>query len=246
MGALPPGPRSLSLWANGPRHDMRHAAAGLLALWHRPPLRLPSGRAVSYVRRAILTCEALGASHFSQSKSKIRFCSDSMSGFAPVLSGFAPAPTPIDHIPDGAPEIHTLQGDARQLAMENQSYDIVFSNSVIEHVGDFQDQIKFAKEARRVGKRLWIQTPARSCPIEPHYLGPFIHWFPQSWHVPLARWASIRGLTKSASIEELSDIASNTRLLNKHEFESLFPDCDILTEKLLFIFPKSYIAIRKN
>ena len=93
MGALPPGPRSLSLWANGPRHDMRHAAAGLLALWHRPPLRLPSGRAVSCVRRAILTCEALGASHFSQSKSKIRFCSDSMSGFAPVLSGFAPAPT---------------------------------------------------------------------------------------------------------------------------------------------------------
>ena len=93
MGALPPGPRSLSLWANGPRHDMRHAAAGLLALWHRPPLRLPSGRAVSCVRRAILTCEALGASHFSQSKSKIRFCSGSLSGFAPALSGFAPAPT---------------------------------------------------------------------------------------------------------------------------------------------------------
>jgi SAM-dependent methyltransferase len=153
---------------------------------------------------------------------------------------------PMDHIPDAAPEIHTLQGDARQLAMDDQSYDIVFSNSVIEHVGDFQDQIKFAREARRVGKRLWIQTPARSCPIEPHYLGPFIHWFPKSWHVPLARWASIRGLTKSASFEELSDIACNTRLLNKHEFESLFPDCDIVTEKLLFIFPKSYIAIRKN
>lgn len=153
---------------------------------------------------------------------------------------------PMDHIPDAAPEIYTLQGDARQLAMDDQSYDIVFSNSVIEHVGDFQDQIKFAREARRVGKRLWIQTPARSCPIEPHYLGPFIHWFPKSWHVPLARWASIRGLTKSASFEELSDIACNTRLLNKHEFESLFPDCDIVTEKLLFIFPKSYIAIRKN
>jgi hypothetical protein len=79
---------------------MRHAAAGLLALWHRPPLRLPSGRAVSCVRRAILTCEALGASHFSQSKSKIRFCSDSMSGFAPVLSGFAPAPTRWSYLID--------------------------------------------------------------------------------------------------------------------------------------------------
>jgi hypothetical protein len=153
---------------------------------------------------------------------------------------------PMDHIPDSAPEIHALQADARQLAVDDQSNDIVFSNSAIEHVGDFQDQIKFAREARRVGKRLWIQTPARSCPIDPHYLVLFIHWFPQSWHAPLARWASIRGLTKSASIKELSDIASNTRLLKKNEFESLFPDCDIVTEKLLFIFPKSYIAIRKN
>ena len=153
---------------------------------------------------------------------------------------------PIDLMPDEAPEIRALQGDARYLAMSDRSYDIVFSNSVIEHVGDFQDQIKFAKEARRVGKRLWIQTPARSCPIEPHYLGLFIHWFPQSWHVSLAKWSSIRGLTKSASIKELSDIASNTRLLNKHEFQSLFPDCHIATEKMLFIFPKSYIAIRVN
>ena len=143
-------------------------------------------------------------------------------------------------------EIRALQGDARYLPIDDQSYDIVFLNSIIEYVGDFQDQIKFAREARRVGKRLWIQTPARSCPIEPHYLGLFIHWFPQSWHAPLARWASIRGINKSASIKELSDIASNNRLLNKHEFESLFPDCDIVTEKLLFIFPKSYIAIRKN
>jgi SAM-dependent methyltransferase len=153
---------------------------------------------------------------------------------------------PIDLMPDEAPEIRALQGDARYPAIDDQSYDIVFLNSIIEYVGDFQDQIKFAREARRVGKRLWIQTPARSCPIEPHYLGLFIHWFPQSWHAPLARWASIRGITKSASIKELSDIASNNRLLNKHEFESLFPDCDIVTEKLLFIFPKSYIAIRKN
>jgi hypothetical protein len=60
------------------------------------------------------------------------------------------------------------------------------------------------------------------------------------------KMGSIRGITKSVSIKELSDIASNNRLLNKNEFESLFPDCDIVTEKLLFIFPKSYIAIRNN
>lgn len=154
--------------------------------------------------------------------------------------------TPADHIPDGAPEIHALQGDARDLKMADQSYDIVFSNSVIEHVGTLEDQTAFAREARRVGRRLWIQTPARSCPIEPHYLGLFIHWFPASWHVPLARWTSIRGITRSASINELTEIAKHTRLMSRHEFTQLFPDCEILTERICGIIPKSYIALRRE
>jgi hypothetical protein len=56
--------------------------------------------------------------------------------------------------------------------MSDQEYDIAFSNSVIEHVGDWERQAAFASEIRRVGKNLWIQTPAKECPIEPHYLAP--------------------------------------------------------------------------
>lgn len=77
--------------------------------------------------------------------------------------------------------------------------------------------------------------------MEPHYLGLFIHWFPARWHVFIARWTSVVGLTKAA---DLHSIASNTRLLTKREMRTLFPDCEIWTERLFVIFPKSFIAIR--
>jgi hypothetical protein len=152
----------------------------------------------------------------------------------------------FDPPPQGAPEIRAIEGDARCLGMPDGSYDIVFSNSVIEHVGTFSDQAAFAREARRVGRKLWIQTPAKACPIEPHYLGLFLHWFPKRWHVGLARWTSIRGLTGAADRKELEAIAASTRLLTRREFVSLFPDCEIWTERLLGLFPKSYVAIRRN
>lgn len=147
---------------------------------------------------------------------------------------------PIPQWPD-SPVMRSFKGDGRALDFEDGSYDIVYSNSVLEHVGTWEDQQAFARETRRVGAHLWIQTPAYGCPVEPHYLGLFIHWFPARWHVSLARWTSVVGLTGAA---DLQSIASNTRLVTKREFKELFPDCEIWTERLFLIFPKSYVAIR--
>lgn len=141
---------------------------------------------------------------------------------------------------ENSPLMRSFAGDGRHLPFPDRSYDIVYSNSVIEHVGEWKDQQRFAEEALRVGKRLWVQTPAKECPVEPHFLGLFLHWFPRRWHVPLARWTSVVGLTGAA---DLHSIASTTRLLTKKEFVKLFPSCEIWTERFLFIFPKSYIAI---
>lgn len=52
--------------------------------------------------------------------------------------------------------ITTSIGDGCSLTYDNSSYDILFSNSVIEHVGDWEKQQAFANEVRRVGSRLWI------------------------------------------------------------------------------------------
>jgi hypothetical protein len=130
--------------------------------------------------------------------------------------------------------------------MPDRSYDILFSNSVIEHVGDWPRQQQFAAEARRVGRALWVQTPAYECPIEPHYMTPFIHYFPPSFQRKIARWFTVWGLIERPNREQVEAMVGSIRLLRKAEMSRLFPDCEIITERLLWLIPKSYIAIRRR
>ncbi len=154
---------------------------------------------------------------------------------------------PVDWSAANAPDhdIRILVGDGCALTFGDHSYDIAFSNSVIEHVGSFEQQQKFASEIRRVGKSLWVQTPAFECPIEPHYLTPFVHYFPRSTQKALLRWFSVWGWIARPDRETIRKTVDSTRLLKKSEMVRLFPDCEIRTERLLWVLPKSYIAIRK-
>jgi hypothetical protein len=134
-------------------------------------------------------------------------------------------------------------GDGRSLKFEDQSYDIAYSNSVIEHVGTYEDQQSFAREIKRVGKGLFVQTPAREFPLEPHYLTPFVHWFPISIQRRLLRNFTLWGLLARPTDDDVERVLSEIRLLNKREFSELFDGCQIFCEKILF-FTKSYIAYR--
>jgi hypothetical protein len=137
-----------------------------------------------------------------------------------------------------------VAGDATNLQYANGSFDIVFSNSVIEHVGSWERQQRFAKEARRVGRKLWIQTPARTFPIEPHYLTPFIHWLPRTIQRRLIRNFTVFGWLRRPNPEQVKASLDEIRLLSKRELRSLFPDCTIMVERWLGL-PKSYVAVRK-
>jgi hypothetical protein len=143
-------------------------------------------------------------------------------------------------------QITTFVGDGCALAHENGCYDILFSNSVIEHVGDWDKQQAFAQETRRVGRKLWIQTPAFECPIEPHFLAPFVHWLPVCVRRRVLRWFTPWGWIQKPAQDKIDETIQYTRLLTKKRFKELFPDCVIITERLLWIFPKSYIAYRTN
>jgi hypothetical protein len=136
------------------------------------------------------------------------------------------------------------QGDACQLGYADGEFDIVFSNSVIEHVGTWDRQVAFASEARRVGRALWVQTPAREFFIEPHYLAPFIHWLPAGTRRHLARWFTPWGWLTKPSRQQVEARLKEIRLISFQEMKSLFPDCQILREKFLGLLTKSYIAVR--
>jgi len=140
-------------------------------------------------------------------------------------------------------EIRTLIGDGCALDAADGAYDAVFSNSVIEHVGDWEAQQTFAREILRVGRSVWVQTPARAFPVEPHYLTPFVHYLPREVQKRVLRWGSLWGWLERPSREQVERTVDEIRLLSHREMCSLFPGCEILRERVLGV-TKSYVAFR--
>ena|SRR5436190_7389538 len=153
-----------------------------------------------------------------------------------TLLNLGPRPTEL------ADEVSWSQGSALELPFGPGDFDVVFSNSVIEHVGDWGAQQQFASEVRRLNTPYWVQTPNRHFPIEPHYLGIGVQWLPRLVAKPYARVASVRGWMVEPD-ETLDDMLDSIRLLTAREFALLFPNADIRAERV-GPFVKSFTAIR--
>jgi hypothetical protein len=140
-----------------------------------------------------------------------------------------------------------VSGDGCQLPFRDQSFEIVFSNSVIEHVGAPDQQRRFADEIRRVGKRYWVQTPNRRFPVEQHLLTPFVHWLPRSmqraWVTKWTVWDWVERPSPDRRDFYIQHFLDDIRLLSDTELASLFPDAEILRERS-FGWTKSLIAVK--
>jgi hypothetical protein len=76
-----------------------------------------------------------------------------------------------------------VRGDGSRLPFADDSVDYVFSNAVIEHVGDAEDQQRFLDESRRVARvAVFHTTPHRWSPVETHTKTLFLHWLPRRHH----------------------------------------------------------------
>lgn len=130
----------------------------------------------------------------------------------------------------------SVAGDATSLSgLEDASIDVVYSNSVIEHLFTWDSQVKMANEIRRVGRNYFIQTPNRHFFIEPHWVFPFFQFLPwrvRVWmtqHFALGHIGKVPGRAKAeAQVNEIS-------LLNKRDMMRLFPEAKIYEEKFLFL-----------
>ena len=136
-----------------------------------------------------------------------------------------------------------VRGDGRQLDYGSGAFDIAFSNSVIEHLGTFADQQRFAAEIRRVSRAYWVQTPNFWFPIEPHFLAPFVHFLPKTLQKKLLRYGTIWGLVTRPTPERVAGYLAELRLLTEREMRVLFPDARILVERFCGL-KKSFIAVR--
>jgi len=146
-------------------------------------------------------------------------------------------------IPVNHPNFRSEVGDARALKYKDAEFDFVFSNSVIEHVGDFEDQKKFAQEVQRVGRSYCIQTPNLYFPIEPHMLFPFFQFLPLSIRAYFVSKFDLGWIKKVPDYNEAKKVVQDIRLLSKKEMRMLFPGSNIFEEKV-FGIAKSFVAYK--
>jgi hypothetical protein len=80
------------------------------------------------------------------------------------------------------PGVRFVTGDGRDLPFEDHSFDVVHSSAVLEHVGSFEQQVRFISECARVARKaVYLTTPNRWFPVEFHTVLPLVHWLPASW-----------------------------------------------------------------
>lgn len=170
----------------------------------------------------------------------------------------------------GSTVVRHIAGDACEPPEElfDESYDLVYCNSVIEHVGGHQRRVQIANTINRLGEHYWVQTPYRYFPVEAHTLLPGLQLMPIALRAAAVRrwplgymtrfsrewpqtdaWVSSRSEgVGGAPLRELSaDYAvvglQSIELLTKAEMRVYFPDAEMLTERVAGV-PKSLIAVR--
>ncbi len=132
------------------------------------------------------------------------------------------------------PNFTSIEGNACNLAsIKDREFDIVFSNSVIEHLFSFENQKKMANEVMRTGKYYYIQTPNRYFPIEPHWMFPFFQFLPFGVQVFLTQHFNMGHYDKIPDREKAVQQVKEVQLLSKGQMRQLFPTGKTYLEKFL-------------
>lgn len=130
------------------------------------------------------------------------------------------------------PQVRAVVANACTLPWPDKSFDVAYSNAVIEHVGDSERQRQMAIEIMRVAKRWFVTTPNRWYPYEFHLRLPFVTWLPGRGYVWAGRivgYNHVRGkYMKGLKHDDLY-------LLSARQMQSLFPQSRIIKQRITFM-----------
>lgn len=145
--------------------------------------------------------------------------------------------------PQVHPNIEARVGDATNLSeFPDGAFDVVFSNSVIEHLGSFEQQAAMAAEVRRLAPRYWIQTPNFWFPVEPHFLTPGWHWLPVRLRIALLRRRRWGWRGPCPDPAQAKALVTEIRLMRRSELRKIFPDAALKEERIGPVV-KSFVAL---
>jgi hypothetical protein len=151
--------------------------------------------------------------------------------------------TQPDQLPDWARADHADACDLPE-HIRAGSYDLVISNSVIEHLGGHQRRLQFADNVHELADQHWIQTPYRYFPIEPHWVCPGFQFLPLAARATLAHHWPLSH-TKPTTRNDAIHAALDIELLTRTEMKIYFPHSTIAVERAAGL-TKSLIAIKNK
>jgi hypothetical protein len=148
------------------------------------------------------------------------------------------------HPPVDEPWLTAVRGDACDLpaGLRRERFDLVHSNSVLEHVGGHARRLAFAATVHAAADHHWIQTPYRYFPVEPHWVFPGFQFLPVRARVELSlRWplGHIRSADRAAALADVTWV----ELLGRTEMQAYFPGSEIWPERFAGL-TKSLVAVR--
>jgi hypothetical protein len=125
-------------------------------------------------------------------------------------------------------------------------YDLVFSNSMLEHLPSRRHQAVLAAKIMESRKPYFVQVPNKHCIVDPHFPHPMAAFF-ALWPRPLQVWAhahhALGSSGRAGSMHAAQRAIDNYHPLARRELAGLFPGARVVTEWNLGL-PMSLVAMR--
>jgi len=120
------------------------------------------------------------------------------------------------------PGVRFVRASGLALPFADQSFDIVHSSAVLEHVGGAPNRRRYVRECARVARKaVFLTTPNRWFPVEFHTVLPLVHWLPRPMFRALMRRTGHAFFAEESNLDLLSrrDLADCAAGIEGFEFQ---------------------------